>query len=49
MDFDVSANRRVSIKESEKRDEYLDLNRELKEVMEYEDNSDTYWCVSKGP
>ena len=30
MDFTVSANQRVKIKESEKRDKYLDLTRELR-------------------
>ena len=29
MDFTVSANQRVKIKESEKRDKYLDLAREM--------------------
>ena len=31
MDFDVRADHRVQMKESEKRDKYLDLARELKE------------------
>ena len=32
MDFTVPADRSVKIKESEKRDKYLDLARELKKV-----------------
>ena len=36
MDFAALANYRVKLKESEQRDKYLDLARELKETTEYE-------------
>ncbi len=46
MDFAVPADHRVKLKESEKKDKYLDLVRELKKTMELE--SDVYtncnWC-----
>ena len=32
MDFDVPADNRVELKESEKKDKYLNLDRELKEL-----------------
>ena len=34
MDFAVPADHRVKLKESEKKDKYLDLTRELKKTME---------------
>ena len=40
MDFAFPADHRVKIKESEKRDKYLDLARKLKQSMEYEDDDD---------
>ena len=40
VDFSISADHRVKLKESEKRDEYLDLAREGK-TMVYEGNGDT--------
>ena len=43
---------RVKIKESEKRDKYVDLAKELeKKSMEYENDSDTNckWCAWNGP
>ena len=46
MDFTVPADRRTKIKESEKRDKFLDLVRELKKVFEHEDGSDTNCCYS---
>ena len=47
MDFAVPADRRVKIKESEKRDKCLDLARELKKTMEPEGYNDTRcgWCT----
>ena len=36
MDFAISANLRVKLKESKKRDRYLDLARELKKTMKHE-------------
>ena len=45
MDFAVSADHKVKLKETEKSDKYLDLARELKnkqkKAMEHESNSDT--------
>ena len=41
MDFAVPADHRVKFKESEKKDKYLDLVRELKKTVEYENDSDT--------
>ena len=40
MDFAVSADHRVKLKESEETDKYLDLARELK-TMEHERDGDT--------
>ena len=46
MDFAVLADHRVKLKESEKKDKYLNLTRELKKIVERE--SDVYtnynWC-----
>ena len=46
MDFVVLAVHRVKLKESEKKDKYLNLAWELKKIVEYE--SDGYincnWC-----
>ena len=36
VDFAVPADHRIKLKESEKRDKYLDLVRELKKTMEHE-------------
>ena len=42
VDFDILADHRVKLKESEKRDKYLDLVRELeKKPMEYKSDRDT--------
>ena len=35
----------MKIKESEKRDKYLDLARELKKSMEHEGDTNNNWCV----
>ena len=40
MDFAVTADHKIKLKESEKKDKYLDLVRELKKTMEHE--SDDY-------
>ena len=40
MDFTVPADPRVKLKESEKRDKYLNLARELKKTMEREGDGD---------
>ena len=46
VDFAVLADHRVKLKESEKKNRYLNLARELKKTVEYE--SDVYtnsnWC-----
>ena len=46
MDFAVPPDHRVKLRESEKKDEYLDLTKELKKTIEHE--SDDYtscgWC-----
>ena len=41
------ADYRLKLKESEKKDKYLDLVRELKKTMEHESNGDTScnWCT----
>ena len=46
VDFAVPADHRIDLKESEKKDKYLDLTRELKTV-EHESNDCTScdWCV----
>ena len=46
MDFAVPANHRVELKESEKKETYLDLARELKKTVEHESDGDTNcnWC-----
>ena len=46
VDFAVPANLRIKLKESEKKDKYLDLARELKKTMEHESDSYTNcnWC-----
>ena len=36
---------RVKIEESEKRDKYLDLARELKKNMEYDGDTNCGWCA----
>ena len=41
MDFAVPADHRIKIRESEKRENYLDLVRELKISMECEGGDDT--------
>ena len=41
VDFAVPADSRVKLKESEKRDEYQDLARELKKTMEHKGEVDT--------
>ena len=45
--FAVPADHRVKPKESEKKDKYLNLARELKKTMEQESDSDINckWCV----
>ena len=40
MDFTISADHRVKLKENKKRNKYIDLARELKS-MEHESNGDT--------
>ena len=41
MDIAVPAGHRIKLKESEKNNEYLDLTRELKNIVEHESNDDT--------
>ena len=47
VDFAVPADHRINLKESEKKDKYLDLARELKKAVEHESNdcADCDWCV----
>ena len=47
VDFAVPVDHRISLKESEKKDKYLDLTRELKKTVEHESNvcANCYWCV----
>ena len=51
MDFAILADYRVKLKESEKKEKYLDLARELKKTVEHE--SDVYtncnWCSWHNP
>ena len=42
MDFVVPADHRTKLKENEKKDEYLELVRELKKTVEQESDRDTY-------
>ena len=46
MEFDVPVDHRVKLKESEKKDKYLDLIRELKKTVEHENDDYTKcnWC-----
>ena len=46
VDFAVPADHRINLKESEKKDKYLDLVRELKKTMEHEGDNCTScgWC-----
>ena len=48
MDLAVPADHRVKIKENEKRDKYLDFNREIKTV-EHESNVNTDWRAWNAP
>ena len=50
VDFAVPADKRIKLKECEKRDKYLVLARELKKTMEYEGNNYTIcdWCFWHG-
>ena len=47
MDFAILADHKVKLKESEKRDKYLDLAREMKKTTEHESDGDTdcNWCT----
>ena len=47
VDFAVPADHRINLKESEKKDKYLDLVRELKKTVEHESNDSANWdwCV----
>ena len=47
MDFAVPPDQRVKLKESEKKDKYLDLARELKKTMEHEidGNTNRSWAL----
>ena len=46
VDFAVSADHRINLKEGEKKDKYLDLARELKKAVEHESNdcANCDWC-----
>ena len=47
VDFAVPTDHRINLRESEKKDKYLDLARELKKNVEYESNdcANSDWCV----
>ena len=47
VDYAVTADHRIKLKECEKKDKYLDLARELKKTMEHAgDNYTNYeWCT----
>ena len=47
VDFAVPVDHRIKLKECEKKDKYLDLDRELKKTVEHAgDNYTSYnWCV----
>ena len=47
VDFAVPAHHRINLKESEKKDKYPDLARELKKTVEHESNdcANCDWCV----
>ena len=51
VDSAVPVEHKVRIKESKKRDKYLDLARELKETLEHEGYGDINcsWCASNIP
>ena len=46
MDFAVLTDHRVKLKEKPKKDKYLNFARELKKIVEHENDGDTncYWC-----
>ena len=50
VDFAVPADHKTKMKESEKRDKYIDLARELKKTMEHEGDNYTNcdWCFWHG-
>ena len=50
VDFAVLADHRIKLKESEKRDKYVDLAWELKKTMEHEGDNYTNcdWCFWHG-
>ena len=47
VDSAVPADHKINLKESEKKDKYLDLARELKKTVEHESNdcANCDWCV----
>ena len=47
VDFAVPADHRIKLKECEKKDKYLDLDREFKKSVEYagENYTNCDWCV----
>ena len=47
VNFAVPTDHRINLKESEKKDKYLDLARELKKAVEHESNdgANCDWCV----
>ena len=51
VDFTEPADHKVKLKESEKRDKYLNLAREQKKTMGHEDDGDTncIWCIRNDP
>ena len=51
VNFSVPAGHRVKLKESKKRDKYMNLTKELKKTMKHEVAGDTnsIWCTRKDP
>ena len=49
MDFAISTDQRVKLREREKREKYLDLVRKLKKTMEHESVTNCNWCARNNP
>ena len=45
VDFAVSADHRIKLKESEKKDKYLDVAREFKKKNYGDDYTNCDWCI----
>ena len=49
VDFAIQADDRIKLKESEKKDKYLDLARELKKTMEHKSDGHYNLCTWNNP